>query len=224
MVGLAYEWCILNRESFDHEPRMTKEYGKREWRWTGQKWAINSQDSCDAECKNRDSHLIWNGKDEYPYCNCICEDSWEFNVSGKGCVPVGTANPNDNTVQTLVTTPQGTTSIKPGDKIQITLTNGESVSLEVFCKELQKKIGIMAAIYGDHQSKLSVAEAELSLGMGLLSANEYLCGNRVSVDYDMAPSSSTGGSSVDIIMKLQQGPIRAEVVNDQVALISRLPR
>ncbi len=188
----------------------------------------SNMNPCEAECKGRApagqlSHQIWNGKDEYPYCNCVCEDGWEFDVSGKVCVPVGTSNPNDNTVQTLVTTPQGTTPIKPGDKIKITLTNGESVSLEVFCRELQKKIGIMAAIYGDQRSKLSVAEAELSLGLGLLSANEYICGNRVSVDYDMAPSGSTGGSSVEINMKLRQGPIRAEVVNDLVSLDIETP-
>lgn len=265
-----------DKDCANFEGWMIKDSGKREWRWTGHKGAISSQSSCEGECKGRGDHLIWNGKDEYPYCNCICEAGWEFDAfgkncvpagtsnanpcemecrgrdphqawngkdeypycncvceagwefdaSGKKCVPAGTSNKNDDAAQALLTTPQGTTSIKPGDRIQITLANGQSMSLEVFCRELQKKISIMSAIYGDDRGKLSMAD--LSLGMGFISANEYICGNKVKVSYDMATydmasSGSTVAPSLDIKVELREGPLRLEVVNDIVSLDVETP-
>jgi hypothetical protein len=174
--------------------------------------------SCEAECKERDPHMIWNGKDEYPYCNCVCESGFEFDVTGKKCVPVQTSSANGNAAQALITTPQGTAPIKPGDEIRITLANGESMSLEVFCQEIQKKISLMSAIYGN--SKIMYLE-DVSFALGLLSANEYICGKRVT--YDMDTSDPTGGSPVEVKIDLDEGPLRVEVVDDQAVLHVETP-
>ena len=186
----------------------------------------SNMNPCEVECKGRApagqlSHKIWNGKNEYPYCNCVCEDGYEFDVSGKNCVPVVSSGSNDNAGQALVTTPEGTTSVKPGDEVRATLTNGESVSLAVSCRETQEDISLMSAIFGNDELGLSMAE--ILLGPGLFSSNEYLCGNPVSVSYDMAPSGSTEGPFAKINMKLQQGPIRVEVVNELVSLDIETP-
>jgi hypothetical protein len=65
----------------------------KKWKWTGHKEGASTI-SCEAECRGRDPHQIWNGEDEYPYCNCVCESGWEFDASGKKCVPAGTSDIN----------------------------------------------------------------------------------------------------------------------------------
>lgn len=81
--------------------------GDKKWKWTGHKEAISTLRSCDAECKDRDPHLNWNGKDEYPNCNCVCEAGWEFDASGKSCVLAGTSAINPCETECKARAPAG---------------------------------------------------------------------------------------------------------------------
>lgn len=70
--------------------------------------------------------------------------------------------------------------------------------------------------------------ADLSLGMGFISANEYICGKKAKVSYDMATydmasSGSTVAPSLDIKVELRDGPLRMDVVNDIVSLDVETP-
>ena len=82
--------------------------GDKTWKWTGHKEAMSTLRSCDAECKERDPHLNWNGDtSQYPYCNCVCEAGWEFDASGKSCVPAGTSDINPCEAECKARAPAG---------------------------------------------------------------------------------------------------------------------
>jgi hypothetical protein len=268
----------------------------RVWKWTGHKEAMSPLSSCNAECKERDPHLNWNGDtSQYPYCNCVCEAGWEFDASGKGCVPAGTsdinpceaeckarapagqlshmvwngdtsqypycncvcdsgyefdaagkycvpiqasgAKPSDSTPfvptgstsasgsqespQLLVTNSEGTSSLKQGGIIQSKVTASDPVVLQLKCADLKAEMDLMALMWYPADDDEEIKENELafvSIYLFLHDTWKKLCTKETWADYDTAASSITGESPIEIKTELQQGPIRAEVVNDQVSL------
>jgi hypothetical protein len=181
--------------------------------------------SCQAECKDRDAHLIWNGKNEYPYCNCVCENSWEFDASGKNCVPSGTSGTNADASQIQIVTREGTTAVKLGDKKQVTLSSGDKAELEAKCENLIAMARLMEVFYGNWNLEPEDFSALQSYQIFLFIAySELNCaklqghGFQKEAEFDSGPSISTAGSAVQIELELEQGPLSIEVVNDQVSL------
>jgi len=268
---------------------------ERSWKWTGHKEAISPLSSCDAECKERDPHLNWNGDtSQYPYCNCVCEAGWEFDASGKSCVPAGTsdinpceaeckarapagqlshmvwnrdtsqypycncvcdsgyefdaagkycvpiqasgANPSDGTpsvpsgststsgstgsAEIEITAAKGVSTSKVGEYTILKLRKGDDAVINAICDKALYKIGLIRLIYGDTKFEDYPAIIQYNL-VNYVSILGVFCQPVLpsySSSFDIASSGSAGGSPAAMRLELQQGPIRAEVVNDQVSL------
>ena len=109
----------------------------------------NTTQYCTDECNARNA--IWNGKDEYPYCNCVCENGYEFDSNGLNCVPITSESGTngESSGQIEVVTMQGTTSAKPGDKTQITLPSGGQAEIRAKCDNLAAKLALIRLAYSD---------------------------------------------------------------------------
>ena len=187
----------------------------------------NAAQYCPAECKARNA--IWNGKDEYPYCNCVCEKGCEFDSNGLNCVPItsesGTSGESSGQIE--VATMQGTTSAKPGDKTKVTLPSGGQAEIRAKCDNFAAKLDLIRLAYSDFYyldvgvqfHVLSLLVAMKNLGCSELLRENYL--GKVA-DFDGVPTSTL--SPVEIKIELQQGPLHAEVVNDQVSLDVNTPK
>jgi hypothetical protein len=190
--------------------------------------STNAAQYCPAECKARNA--IWNGKDEYPYCNCVCEKGYEFDSNGLNCVPItsesGTSGESSGQIE--VVTMQGTTSAKPGDKTEVTLPSGGQAEIRAKCDNFAAKLDLIRLAYSDFYyldvgvqfHVLSLQVAMKNLGCSELLRENYL--EKVA-DFDGVPTSSSTRSPVEMKIELQQGPLRIEVVNDQVSLDVNTP-
>jgi len=111
--------------------------------------STNSAQYCPDECKLRNA--IWNGKDEYPRCNCVCQKGYDFDSNGMNCVPItsqsGTSGESSGHESELLLDlePQGTIkTIKAGDEINVP-PNGDA-KLLLKCKNLQNQMLILEMI------------------------------------------------------------------------------
>ena len=108
--------------------------------------ATNAAQYCPAECKLRNA--IWNGKDEYPRCNCVCEKGYDFDSNGLNCVPItsesGTSGGSSGQIQ--VVTPEGTTSANAGDKTQVTLSSGGQAKIKAKCKNIEATLDLFKLV------------------------------------------------------------------------------
>ncbi len=202
--------------------------------------STNSAQNCPAECKARNA--IWNGKDEYPYCNCVCEKGYEFDSKGQNCVLITSESGAGSTSDMLVQTASGTTVLKPGDSVPL------PAKLSANCKQLFDLVilswdrDLWTTIYNrivapDPQSKnpnidrfVRVLKVVLALDIctgGALTGDEgfieihkkeRLVTQAASDSPSLLGSSGSSGLPTQIELGLQQGPLRAEVVNDRVSL------
>ncbi len=189
---------------------------------------------CEAECKGRApagqlSHQIWNGKDEYPYCNCVCEDGWEFDTTGKVCVQSQTSSASANAGQLQMTTPQGTTAIESGKKTKIALAPGESTNISLYCDEFHANLNLIRILYfKDKGSEWNFNAKELLAFIDFFQGSSMLYNKlckdyRREVDYNSFDVDTTEGSSLEMRVELQEGPLRAEVTDDRVSLDIETP-
>lgn len=203
--------------------------GDKTWKWTGHKEAMSPLSSCNAECKQRDPHLNWNGDtSQYPYCNCVCEAGWEFDVSGKSCVPAETSNPASSDANAQVTTPEGIIPVNTGKKTQIVLLPGKGASIDVICSQTRAKIDLISLLYGDYISeweKNKMPEHVRILMWTYVLNYAQLCDKKGVPSYsqDTAASNLPESSANEIKVELQEGPLRAEIINDQVSLDIETP-
>ncbi len=203
--------------------------GDKSWQWTGHKEAMSTLRSCDAECKERDPHLNWNGNSsQYPYCNCVCEAGWEFDVSGKSCVPAETSNPASSDAKAQVTTPEGIIPVNTGKKTQIILPPGKGASIDVICSETRAKIDLISLLYGDYMAEWEenkMPEHVQFLMWTYVLKYAQLCDKKEVPSYsqDTAASNLPESSANEIKVELQEGPLRADIINDQVSLDIETP-
>jgi hypothetical protein len=217
-------------------------YSGKYWQWTGHKEAISISQSCDAECNERDSHMHWNGKDEYP-CNCVCESGYALDVSGTSCVPVQTANvnPPDNVaplpsgsastpissgkVEIEITSSQGVSTLKTGGQTSFELGKNDEAVINAICENALYKIGLIQLIYGDTNFADWPAIIQYNL-INYVSILGVFCQLKTPTypsSFDISKSNFAAGSPVAMKLELMQGPIRIEVINDQVALDIETP-
>jgi hypothetical protein len=123
--------------------------------------------------------------------------------------------------QLLVTNSEGTSSLKQGGIIQSKVTASDPVVLQLKCADLKAEMDLMTLMWyhEDDDEKLTENEvAFLRISLILFETWKKLCLKGTWVDYDTDASDIAGESPIEIKTELQQGPIRAEVVNDQVSL------
>jgi hypothetical protein len=216
-------------------------YSGKNWLWTGYKEAIGSPQSCDVQCSEHDPHLHWNGRDEYP-CGCVCESGYQIDTSGKNCIPIQNpnGNPPDNasslpsgsapkssagSVEIEITRSQVATTLKAGDHTIFELGKGDDAVINAICEKALYKIGLIQLIYGDTKFSDWPAIIQYNL-VNYVSILGVFCQKELptySSSFDIASSNYAGGSNGAIKLELQQGPIRAEVLNDQVNLDIETP-
>lgn len=170
-------------------------------------------------------HLVLDTNYQYPNCVYKCDKGYQFNDQ-HDCVPIasesGTSGESSGQIQ--VVTPQGTTSGRPGDKIQVT---GQA-KIKAKCEKIGATLDLIKLVYDDFGERLTTPGiSELSLWCtilfidlncrNLLSGGKNLNLKKVA-DSGSLPTSSSTSSPVKMEIELQQGPLRAEVVNDQVSL------
>lgn len=217
-------------------------YSGKNWQWTGHKKAISTTQSCEEECNKRDPHLHWNEKDEYP-CNCICESGYKLDDLGTSCVPIQTTNANPPDGAPPV--PSGSTPApSSAGKVEIEITRSKGVStlvadehtifelrksdyavINAICEKTLYKIGLIQLIYGDTKFADWPAIIQYNL-INYVSILGVFCQGELPTytsSFDIAHSNSPAGSPAATKLKLSQGPIRAEVINDQVALDIETP-
>jgi len=206
--------------------------------------AQSGQKTCSDSCKgdNPEKHVVWDGQSQYPDCSCVCDKGYHFNSNGD-CVPddvpsgpSGSASASGTTggAQIQVATPQGTASIRPGEKAQLALTPGKPMSIQALCEDLEAKINLIELVYDeildDRAGTRSAEEREaiFLIHSTYMAAHLSLCSkfgpsSYTSLDYDAAASSSSEGSPLEMRLELQQGPVRAEVIEDLVLLDIQTP-
>jgi hypothetical protein len=294
--NLAGKWTLDGEEGTFHIQLQDREKdcasfdgymssGDKTWKWTGHKEAMSPLSSCNAECKQRDPHLNWNGDtsqypycncvceagwefdasgkscvpagtseinpceaeckarapagqlshmvwngdtSQYPYCNCVCEAGWEFDVSGKSCVPAETSNPASSDAKAQVTTPEGIIPVNSGKKTQIILPPGKGASIDVICSETRAKIDLISLLYGKYVAeweKNKMPEHVQFLMWTYVLNYAQLCDKNGIPSYspDTAASNLPESSANEIKVELQEGPLRAEIINDQVSLDIETP-
>jgi hypothetical protein len=89
------------------------------------------------------------------------------------------------------------------------------------CTDLKAEMDLMTLMWYHEDDDEKLTENEmgfLRIHLILFKTWKKLCLGETWVDYDTAASSITGEAPIEIRTELQQGPIRAEVVNDQVSL------
>jgi hypothetical protein len=183
--------------------------------------------------------MVWNrDTSQYPYCNCVCDSGYEFDAAGKYCVPVQAsgANPSDGTppvpsgstlapgstgsAEIEITTSKGVSTSKVGEYTILKLRKGDDAVINAICDKALYKIGLIQLIYGDTKFADYPAIIQYNL-VNYVSILGVFCQPVLpsySSSFDIASSGSAGGSPAAMRLELQQGPIRAEVVNDQVSL------
>jgi len=173
--------------------------------------------------------MVWNGDtSQYPYCNCVCEAGWEFDVSGKSCVPAETSNPASSDAKAQVTTPEGIIPVNTGKKTQIVLPPGKGASIDVICSETRAKIDLISLLYGEYpadREKNEIPEHVQFLMWTYVLNYAQLCDKKGVPSYsqDTAASNLPESSANEIKVELQEGPLRAEIINDQVSLDIETP-
>jgi uncharacterized protein (DUF2147 family) len=165
--------------------------GDKKWKWTGHKEAISASNA--------------NPSDSTP------------------SVPSGSASAvgSQEGPQLLVTNSGGTSSLKQGGIIQSKVTASDPIVLQLKCTDLKAEMDLMTLMWYHEDDDEKLTENEmgfLRIHLILFETWKKLCLGETRVDYDTAASSKTGESPIEIRTELQQGPIRAEVVNDQVSL------
>jgi hypothetical protein len=173
--------------------------------------------------------MVWDrDTSQYPYCNCVCEAGWEFDVSGKSCVPAETSNPASSDAKAQVTTPEGIIPVNTGKKTQIVLPPGKGASIDVICSETRAKIDLISLLYGDSvvdREKNKIPEHVQFLMWTYFVNYARLCDKKgvPSSSQDTAASNLPESSANEIKVELQEGPLRAEIINDQVSLDIETP-
>jgi len=186
---------------------------------------------CQAECKERDIHLIWNGKDEYPYCNCVCEDGWEFDADGKKCVRITSESGAGSKSDILVQTASGTTVLKPGDSVPVPSTLSAKCEQLFDLIELSWDGNLLTTIFSLAASEKRgrnlvwpglptplITKYLFAMSICAGDKAERLVTKTASDSPVLLGSPGSSESSAQIELGLQQGPLRAEVVNDRVSL------
>ena len=159
----------------------------------------------------------------YPECVFKCEEGWKFDERGN-CVPSVESNTSANTAQIQVVTPHNTTAVKPGGT-KVTLSSGEQAEIIARCENLIARVKLISLAYNGDVGYYApehvivyfryLIKATIGLHCGELLRQEHP--NKVAESAATSAKLATG-SPVQIKMELQQGPLRVEVVNDQVAV------
>lgn len=125
-----------------------------------------------------------------------------------------TASGSTESAKIEVTTSQGVTTVEPGEITQTTLAKGDEALFEAVCKKAADRIELIRLAYGG--MKFEETPAIVQYNSASFASVVGIC---------IASSSGVSGSSSPMKMKitLQQGPIKAKVINDQVELSIETP-
>jgi hypothetical protein len=201
----------------------------------------NSARYCPDECKLRNA--VWNGKDEYPYCNCVCKAGYEFDSSGLNCVPItsqsgvsgspsGSGPETENALSLELETPEGKKPIKPGEYSQIGLEPGEKAALIAKCKEIQREIVVLrdafeSQVFGIDEFDAEVTPAGLLVEIVYeqkleeqrnLNCNELLKNTMSKVFEGDFQGQLSSSPSIPLKLSLEQGMLEIEVLQDFAAV------
>jgi hypothetical protein len=167
-------------------------------------------------------HLVLDTNYQYPNCVYNCDKGYQFDTQ-HNCVPssIESGTSGNSSGQIEVVTSQGTTSVKPGDKTQVTLASGGQTKIKTKCEKIGATLDLVNLVYDGRASGvypliLLALYTDLNCDK-LLSGRKNLHLEKVA-DSGSVPTSSSTNSPVKMEIELQQGPLRAEVENDQVFL------
>jgi hypothetical protein len=157
--------------------------------------------------------------------DCASFDGWMYSGDKKWKWTGRRDTGSTESAEVEVTTSQmGTLRFKEGDRIAFTVQKGDNAVLYAFCKQTLYKYALIKLIYED----VSYADMPANIQFTILNFAKIL---RLCMDetekqfasFDAAPSGSPVGSPLQLKLELQQGPVRAEVVNEEVALDIQTP-
>lgn len=189
------------------------------------------QGPCANSC-DKSKHLVWDG---YDGCNCICEDGWKFNEHGDCELDTSEADElleggiKELEDGILVVTPQGTTTVKPGEKGQIKLSTGEKAEIEAKCANWGSAVALLYITLDEkHPNYLSLKYMILVLGVLALTVcndakSEMPIKFQKTAEFADISSSYAVDYPIKLELGLQSGSLRIETVHDQVALDVKTP-
>ncbi len=205
----------------------------------------NSARYCPDECKLRNA--VWNGKDEYPYCNCVCKAGYDFDSSGLNCVPIasqsgvsgspsGSGSETETSLSLELETPEGRKLIIPGGS-QIGLKPGEEAALIAKCNEIQKEIVVLrdafeSQVFGIDEFDVEATPAGLLVAIVYeqkleeqknLNCNELLKNTKAKVFEGDFQGQLSSSPSIPLKLSLEQGMLEIEVLQDFVAVTVESP-
>jgi hypothetical protein len=183
---------------------------------------MTDEGPCANTC-DKSKHLIWDG---YAGCSCICEDGWKFDEHGN-CVIDTSELEEDLEGGIEVATSQGTTVVKPGEKVQITIYNGEKVTINAKCREVIREATLLYITQDLFEpGKLNPSYGYI-LCLILKACKSLESGEPIKFQKTAEFADISSLSSVDYPAKLelglQSGSLRMETVHDEVALNVKTP-
>ncbi|MDD4446164.1 MAG: hypothetical protein PHN61_00655 [Methanothrix sp.] len=128
-------------------------------------------------------------------------------------------------VEIEITSSQGVSTLKAGGQTTFELGKSDEAVINAICEKTLYKIGLIQLIYGDTDFANWPAIIQYNL-VNYVSIFGVFCQVKTPTytsSFDISQSNFTSGSLVDIKLELMQGPIRIEVINDQVAMDIETP-
>lgn len=124
----------------------------------------------------------------------------------------------------VTTSQMGTLRFKQDDKIFFTIQKGDNAVLYAFCKQTLYKYALIKLVYDD----VNYRDMPVNVQFAILNFAKILklCMDETEKQFaslDVAQYGSSGDSLIQMNLELQQGSIRAEVLNDDEALDIQTP-
>jgi len=176
---------------------------------------------CANTC-DKSKHLTWDG---YAGCSCICEDGWKFDEHGN-CVIDTSELEEDLEGGIEVVTSQGTTVVKPDEKVQITIYNGEKVTINAKCREVIHEATLLYISQDLFEPRKNPSYGYI-ICLILKACKSLESGEPIKFQKTAEFADISSSSSADYLAKLemglQSGSLRMETVHDEVALSVKTP-
>jgi hypothetical protein len=140
--------------------------------------------------------------------------------SGSASTPISSGK-----VEIEITNSQGVSTLKNGGQTSFELGKNDEAVINAICEKALYKIGLIQLIYGDTKFADWPAIIQYNL-INYVSILGVFCQVKTPTytsSFDISQSNFAAGSPVAMKLELMQGPIRIEVINDQVALDIETP-
>jgi hypothetical protein len=141
----------------------------------------------------------------------------ENTLAGAQTGPSGSVSGSQSRIE--LTTPQGTKTIQPNEKVNLELLPGQKAEIAARCSEVLNTLAMMAALENRSEGYARVFNIVQGICSALLG-NPNTWGKTAELP-DVSASNAT--SPINLQFGLQQGSVRAQAINDLVALTFETP-